>query len=212
MRFGRALSRAGFMGALISGLAAVPLHASDGPRSPDPVFDMSAKYVIAETVIGAADGLIGRGWSNADLEVRVDRIRAHPDRDPAPYKEIRAAAFGQAGAGLWTEAGLSAWLDVIETPAATLYPVIASALIAGDENLEWAVEDRVWYGGDRDRIRAAARLLEVEIATQTRYLDLPAEAVWSATPPIDAQEALRIGLDRLIPGADADPGPDTPGL
>jgi hypothetical protein len=209
MRFGRAVSRFSLMGALIGGLAAAPLQAADRPPSPDPFFDMSAKYVIAETVIGAADGLIGQGWSNADLEVRVDRLREHPDRDPDPYAEIRAAATGQAGAGLWSESGLSAWLDVIETPAADLYPVIAATLIAGDHDLEGSVEDRLWFGGDRDRIRAASHLLEIEIATQTRYLDLPAEVIWSATPPIDAQEALRIGLDRLVPGqAPGSAGPE----
>ena len=208
MRFRRAVNRVSLIGALIGGLAAAPLQAADRPSSPDPFFDMSAKYVIAETVIGATDGLIGQGWSNADLEVRVDRLREHPDRDPGPYTEIRAAASGQAEAGIWTEAGLSAWLDVIETPAADLYPVIAATLIAGDPDPERSVEDRLWFGGDRDRIRAAAHLLEIEIATQTRFLDLPAEVIWSATPPIDAQEALRIGLDRIIPGQE--PGPETP--
>lgn len=212
MLFGSRRRSIAFASAMIGAVAATSISASEAPIAPAPIYDMSAKYVIAETVIGAADGLIGRGWSNDDLEVRVDRLREHPDREPGPYAEIRAAASGQAGAGLWTEAGLSAWLDVIETPAADLYPVIASALIAGDGNLERSVEDRLWYGGDRDRIWAAARLLEIEIATQTRYLDLPAEVIWSATPPIDAQEALRIGLDRLPPGAAHPSGPSDPGL
>lgn len=211
MRLGTGTRRLGLIGALIGGIATAA-QGADRPAAPDPLFDMNAKYVIAETVIGAANGLIGQGWSNDDLEVRVDRLREHPDRDPAPYAEIRAAASGQAGTGLWTEAGLSAWLDVIETPAAELYPVIAAALLSGEGTLPEMVETRLWYGGDPLRLGAATALLEIEIATQTRYLDLPAEVIWSESPPIDAQEALRIGLDRLIPGTDADPGPDAPGI
>ena len=121
-------------------------------------------------------------------------------------------AADQAVAGLWSEAGLNAWLDVIETPAAELYPVIAAALLSGAGTLPEMVETRLWYGGDPLRLGAATTLLEIEIATQARFLDLPAEVIWSEAPPIDAQEALRIGLDQLILEAGPDPGPDSPGI
>jgi hypothetical protein len=203
----------GLVAALIGGMAGSPVSAADPSRAPDPVYDMTAKFVIAETVIGAADGLLGAGWVNGGVEARVDRLRHHPQREaPERYAGVRAAAEGQAKAGLWSEAGLTAYLDVIETPAADLYPVIAATLLAGEGALQGMVETRLWYGGDPDRILAATRLLEIEIATQTRFLDLPAELVWSATPPIDAQEAIRIGLDRLPPGAAHPSGPSDPGL
>jgi len=160
---------------------------------------MNAKYVIAETLIGAADGLIGQGWTNPEAEVRIDRLREHPDREPEGYAQIRDIATAQAKNGLWTEAGLNAWLDVIETPAAELYPVIAASLLAGDGSLPEMVETRLWYGGNLERIAVAVRLLEIEIGTQARFLDLPAEVIWSASPPIDAQVAVQIGLDLLPP-------------
>jgi hypothetical protein len=203
--------RLGLIGALIGGIATAA-QGADRPVAPDPLFDMNAKFVIAETVIGATDGLIRQGWASPGTEARVDRLRRHPDRDSDPYAGVRAAAEAQAEAGLWSEAGLKAWLDVIETPAAELYPVIAAALLSGEGSLPDMVESRLWYGGDPLRLGAATSLLEIEIATQTRFLDLPAEVIWSATPPIDAQEAERIGLDRLIPGAPQPSGSDGPGL
>jgi len=209
MRFRTGAHRLGLIGVLIGGIATAA-YGADRPRAPDPLFDMNAKFVIAETVIGATDGLIGQGWSSPETEARVDRLRDHPDRDRTPYTGVRGTAEEQAAAGLWSEAGLNAWLDVIGTPAAELYPVIAASLLSGDGSLPEMVETRLWYGGDPLRISAATILLEIEIATQTRFLDLPAEAVWSATPPIDAQEAERLGIDRLIPSAAQASGPEGP--
>ena len=210
MRLKTGARRLGLIGALIGGIATAA-QGADRPAAPDPLFDMNAKFVIAETVIGATDELVRQGRASAGTGARVDRLRDHPDRDPAPYAGVRAAAADQAVAGLWSEAGLNAWLDVIETPAAELYPVIAASLLAGDGSLPEMVETRLWYGGDPLRLGAATTLLEIEIGAQTRLLDLPAEAVWSATPPIDAQEAARIGLDR-IPPAPQPSGPDGPGI
>lgn len=211
MRFGTGTRRLGQIGALIGGIATAA-QGADRPAAPDPLFDMNAKFVIAETVIGATDELVRQERASAETEARVDRLRDHPNRNPAPYAGVRAAAADQAVAGLWSEAGLNAWLDVIETPAAELYPVIAAALLSGAGTLPEMVETRLWYGGDPLRLGAATTLLEIEIATQARFLDLPAEVIWSEAPPIDAQEALRIGLDQLILEAGPDPGPDSPGI
>lgn len=122
--------RAAAMFAIAGTAAAFMLSAGESaPRTSlaDEYTNSPFAVMVSATVVGAADGMKSVGWSNPDLEKRVDRVRkqipeslaskTHAHLSPAVrinIMAVRETAYAEARDGAWSEAALEGYLRVTE--------------------------------------------------------------------------------------------------
>ncbi|MCE6958279.1 hypothetical protein LAZ40_04315 [Cereibacter sphaeroides] len=147
------------------------------------LLDGPAKHILAEVVIGAAEGLEAGGWSNAPLMDRVDAVRAETVPELRMLMtDVHHRAYEDAIGGYWNEAALAGYLDAIEVPTPRLgaepYDPPPSWRIA--EAFHWQADASGNDGAATFRGEAMEALIEVGSAIERVRAQDPAAppAAW----------------------------------